>query len=114
MLTLDYPSGIFVTIDASWSRPKHYKTWGDLMLTVVGEQGVIDVDMFAQDLQIYGAGEPSHTVAGFGSDVYGMMLGDFIRCASSAQSSPIPLEDGLRNARVVIKAYNSLAVTATI
>lgn len=112
MLTLDYPSGTFVTIDASWSRPKHYKTWGDLMLTVVGEQGVIDVDMFAQDLQIYGGGEPSHRVAGFGSDVYGLMLQDFIRCASEDRPSPIPLEDGLRNARVVIEAYKSLVVPA--
>lgn len=45
MLTLDYPSGVFATLDSSWSRPRSFYTWGDVTMKIVGEEGVIELDM---------------------------------------------------------------------
>ncbi len=105
MLTMEYPSGIFATLDSSWSRPKNYKNWGDLTLNVVGEKGAIELDMFAQQIQVYGTVDPSHVVADFGSDLYKLLTDDFVRCIRDDLPSPVPLEDGLRSSRVMIEAY---------
>src|SRR5688572_10657460 len=40
MLHLTYQNGVFACIDASWSRPGSYKTWGDVKMSVTGEKGV--------------------------------------------------------------------------
>lgn len=114
MLTLDYPSGIFVTIDASWSRPKSFKTWGDVTLNVVGEKGVIEVDVFAQQIQVYSAGETTHRVADYGSDMGQLLVDDFVDCVLNDKPSPIPLEDGLASSRVVIEAYKHVNAPSTV
>ncbi len=111
MLTLDYPSGVFVTLDASWSRPKSFKTWGDVTLNVVGEKGVIEVDIFGQQIQVYSLGAQTHKVADYGSDMGQLLVDDFVGCILENRPSPIPLEDGIGSSRVVIEAYKHVAAT---
>src|SRR5690606_40061116 len=50
LLMLTYPDGVFATIDASWSRPDSYPTWGGLTVELVGEHGTVGVDAFGQHL----------------------------------------------------------------
>src|SRR6185312_11548988 len=52
-LSLTFHKGVFGTIDASWSRPKIFPTWGDVTLEVVCDNGVLSLDMFAQNLVLY-------------------------------------------------------------
>src|SRR5579862_2238303 len=80
MLTIEFPSGIFATLDSSWSRPQSYKTWGDVTMNVVGEQGVIEVNMFGQEIDKYAGGDVTHTLGGFGSDLDSALVEDFVRC----------------------------------
>lgn len=108
MLTLDYANGAFATLDSSWSRPKAFKTWGDVTMTVVGEQGVLELDMFGQALDFYTEGAPTHSVSGYGSDLDSAMVDAFVRSCLDGTPVPVSGEDGLAAARVAFAGYASL------
>ena len=107
MLTLEFASGIFATLDSSWSRPKSYKTWGDVTMNVVGEAGVLELDLFAQQFDVYTAGKATHTVAGFGSDLDGALVAAFVDCIVKDTAPPVTGFDGLQAARVALAGYES-------
>lgn len=106
LLTLNYPSGVFATLDSSWSRPEHYKTWGDVTMNVVGESGVIELDMFGQQFESYPA-ERRYGVAGYGSDLDALMIEDFLRYSRGEIECPITAEDGLRAVQIAWAGYAS-------
>lgn len=108
MLTLEYPSGTFATLDASWSRPSSYKTWGDVTVTAVGTQGVLELDMFNQQFDVYAnSATPAHSVAGFGSDLDQMLLTEFVASIRDSRPPLVTGEDGLAAVRVALAAYRS-------
>ncbi len=108
MLTLEFSSGIFATLDSSWSRHSSYKTWGDVTMNVVGEQGVIEMDMFGQSLDVWHDGPKAHTLAGFGSDIDAGLVNDFITCILNDSPPPITAFDGLQASRVAMAGYESV------
>ena len=109
MVTLEYPSGAFATIDSSWSRPKSYKTWGDVMIKIVGDKGVINLDMFGQAIEHYqNEGKVSHVAVGYGSDLDKAMVEAFIRVCLDDEPVPVTLEHGLAAVAVPLRAYLSL------
>jgi len=108
MVTIEFPSGIFATLVSSWSRPATYKTWGDVTMNVVGENGVIELDMFGPAVDVYSLEGTTHTNAGYGSDLDAMLVEDFIRCVIDDTPSPIDLHAGLQAARVAIAGYQSV------
>jgi len=105
LLQLTYANSVFATIDASWSRPKKYKTWGDVKLNVVGEKGTIELDMFAQGFDTYSAN--GHGLSGYGSDLDKEMAAAFIKCIQEDTEPPITAADGLVAARVAFAGYRS-------
>jgi len=107
MLTLEFGSGIFATLDSSWSRHKSYKTWGDVTMNVVGDQGVIEMDMFNQAIDKWSDGPKSHSLAGFGSDTDAGLVNDFVKCILEDQPFPITGFDGLQASRVAMAGYES-------
>jgi predicted dehydrogenase len=107
MLTLEFENGIFATLDSSWSRPKSYKTWGDVTMNVVGEKGVIELDMFGQSVDMHQDSSMQHTVASFGSDLDGPLVADFVNCVQNDMPPPITGFDGLQAARVAMAGYKS-------
>lgn len=109
MLTLQYPSGRFASLDSSWSRPKSFKTWGDVTIQLVCERGVCETDLFAQELLHYKEGSPSLQAMFYGSNMDEGLVRDFVSMARGDIPSPIPAEDGLRAARVALAGYRSVA-----
>lgn len=107
MLTLEFQSGVFATLDSSWSRPRAYKTWGDVTMNVVGDGGVLELDMFAQQFDVYTEGKSTHSVAGYGSDLDGALAADFVKCIADDTPPPITGHDGLQAARVALAGYES-------
>jgi predicted dehydrogenase len=107
MLTLEFQNGVFATLDSSWSRPKSYKTWGDVTMSVVGERGVIELDMFGQALDVYSNGSPTHSLAAYGTNLDAGLVGDFVACIQEDREPPISGFDGLQAARVAIAGYES-------
>ena len=108
LVTLTYESGVFVTLDSSWSRHENYKTWGDVTLNVVGETGVIELDMFGQAVSQFPIGG-TMGFSGYASDNDALLVNDFVRCILEDRPSPVSLEDGLRASDVFLRAYESLA-----
>ena len=108
MLTLQYPSGVFVTLDSSWSRPKSFKTWGDVTMKVVGEKGSIHLDMFGQSIGLYTAGNLTHSDISYGSDLDGAMVDAFVASCLDNKPIAVTLEDGLAAVEVSLKGYDSV------
>ncbi|MDR3688846.1 MAG: Gfo/Idh/MocA family oxidoreductase [Fimbriimonas sp.] len=108
MLTIEFESGIFATLDSSWSRPSSYHTWGDVTMNVVGEHGVIELDMFGQSVQRYAAGELTHTSNGYGTDLDAAMVDDFVRACLDDRPVKVNGFDGMQAARVAIAGYKSV------
>lgn len=107
MLTIEFPSGIFATLDSSWSRPSSYKTWGDVTLNIVGDRGLIEVDLFGPSVETYHAGEPSYTSAGFGSNADALMVNEFVDACLANRTPRASCFDGMQAAKVAIAAYKS-------
>jgi predicted dehydrogenase len=103
MLQITFANGVFASLDASWSRPKGYKTWGDVTMNVVGDAGVIEMDMFAQAFDVH---TDRHWLAGYGSGLDELLIADFIK-AIAENKSPISMEDGFAASRVAIAGYES-------
>ena len=110
-LSIGYDGGVFATLDTSWSRPASFPTWGDVTLQVVGTEGVLDLDMFAQNLVHYGgpAGVAAWDHWGSGTDAG--LVADFLRLAAGQAAPDLATgEDGLRALAVAEAAYQSAAL----
>ena len=109
-LTIGYEGGVFATLDTSWSRPKTYPAWGDVTLQVVGTGGVLDLDMFAQNLIHYDDGGGRMAWNHWGSGTDAGLVADFLRLASGSAAPNLATgEDGLRALAVALAAYRSAA-----
>lgn len=108
MLTIEFENGAFATLDSSWSRPASFKTWGDVTMNVVGEGGVIEMDMFGQELQKYGEASPSHRTLGWGSSLDSLMVREFLEAIEQNRSPAATGLDGWQAARVALAGYESL------
>jgi len=107
MLHLTFPSGVFACIDASWSRPGSYKTWGDVKMCVTGEKGLIELDMFSQGFDHYPK-EGKHGIAAYGSDLDSLLVASFLDAIDSG-SPPVTAADGIEAAMIAIRGYESAA-----
>ena len=108
MLTLQFPSGVFATLDSSWSRPKSFKTWGDVTMNVVGEDGVIELDMFNQALDVYDNNSGKHRMQGIGSDLDALLVADFLKAVADPNHTPqVTGEDGIKAAMIALAGYES-------
>lgn len=105
MLHLTYPSGVFAAIDASWSRPASYKTWGDVKMSVVGEKGVIELDMFSQGFDYYPK-DGKHGLSSYASDLDTLLVSSFLRAIDTGEPE-VTAEDGIAAAMVAIAGYKS-------
>lgn len=107
-LTIGYEGGVFATLDTSWSRPKTYPAWGDVTLQVVGTEGVLDLDMFAQNLVYYDDTAGRAEWANWGSSPDAGLVADFLRLAGGEEAPDLASgEDGLRALEVAVAAYRS-------
>lgn len=109
MLTIEFPSGVFATLDSSWSRPASFKTWGDVTMTVVGDRGLIEVDLFNQSWDVYrNSSNPSHNLGFFGSDTDSLLVADFMRAIVEDREPTVTGHDGLQAAKWALAGYHSV------
>lgn len=113
MLTLEFENGVFATLDSSWSRHASYRTWGDVMMNIVGEKGVIEVDLFGQSMDLYR--DPKHISVGYGSSIDAGLVDDFIQFATDPSlEPPISAMDGIKAARTAWAGYESARVREVV
>jgi len=107
LLTMEYESGVFATLDTSWSRPKSFPTWGDVTLAAVGEAGVLTLDMFAQNLVHYSDRTGGVAWHHWGSNIDLLMVDAFVDAVRTGEPVPVTGEDGVAALEVALAAYQS-------
>jgi predicted dehydrogenase len=107
-LSINFAGGVFATLDASWSRPKTFPTWGDVTLGLVGTRGVAELDMFAQESVLYDDARDRVSYQGWDSSIDAGLVAAFVRAVTTGAPGDIATgEDGLRAVEVVEAAYQS-------
>ena len=106
-VALNFENGVFGTLDASWSRPKIFPTWGNVTLGVTGTKGVVEMDMFGQESVLYSDKRGSISYQNWGSSTdYGLVKA-FVTSVETGSPVPVTGIDGLRAVEVVEAAYAS-------
>ena len=107
IVSLELESGMIVSIDPSWSRPKTYPTWGNVVMHFVGTRGNLSVDAFKQHSLYYNDVEEKIEELPWSEDMDAGLVSDFIDCVRSNGTPSITGMDGLRTLEVVKAAYQS-------
>ncbi|MCP4141451.1 MAG: Gfo/Idh/MocA family oxidoreductase [Chloroflexi bacterium] len=106
MLTFD--NGVFASIDASWSRPPYWPTWGGLTFEMVTQRGVVVMDAFRQNINIYSHDVKRANWAYWGSDINHAMVKEFVDAIRENRPPKVTGIDGLRAVEATLAAYESL------
>ncbi len=107
LLMLTFANGTFATIDCSWSRPSNYPTWGGLALDIIGDQGVVSVDAFRQQMVLYSNRDQPPAWLPWMSDPDQEMIGEFMAAIVEKRPPRVTGEDGYRALEVALAAYRS-------
>jgi predicted dehydrogenase len=109
MLTMDFQNGVYATLDTSWSRPKSFPTWGDVVMEIVGTRGMLSMSIFGKCIAHYSDKAMAVSWENCGGNMDYAMIEDFAK--SIAEGSPVNVtgEDGLKALEVALAAYRSQA-----
>jgi predicted dehydrogenase len=111
---LTFENNMFATIDASWSRPQYWPTWGGLTFEMVTQRGAVLVDAFRQNLNIYRHEWQTSKWIPWGSDSNQAMLEEFAAAIRENRPARATGLDGLRAAEVTLAAYESDRIGQTV
>jgi len=104
---LTFENDVFATIDASWSRPQYWPTWGGLTFEMVTQRGAVVVDAFRQNLNIYRHEWQRSQWLPWGSDMNHAMVSDFVASIRENRPPRVTGLDGLRAVEATLAAYES-------
>ena len=104
---LTFENGVFATIDASWSRPQYWPTWGGLTFEMVTQRGAVVVDAFRQNLNVYRHDWQRSNWAYWGSDMNHAMVREFASAIHENRPPLVTGVDGLRAVEAALAAYES-------
>jgi predicted dehydrogenase len=108
VVTMGFGSGFFASVDASWSRPESFHTWGDVWMEVMGSEGRLLIDPMARHLQVFSDSAGKLTTVGYDEhDMTADLVRRFLDYAVEGGDSPVPFEDGAHASEVVFAAYRS-------
>ncbi len=107
ILSFSLATGAYGTLDASWSRPRSYPTWGDVKLEVLGERGIVRVDAFSQNLVVCSDRAGKAQWVHWGSNADLGLIQDFVDMIVTGREPFITGYDGLKALEVALAAYRS-------
>jgi predicted dehydrogenase len=111
---LTFENGVFATVDASWSRPQYWPTWGGLTFEMVTQRGAVIVDAFRQNLNVYRHEWQRSNWAYWGSDMNQAMISDFATAIRENRPPRVTGLDGLRAVEATLAAYESNRTGETV
>lgn len=114
ILTILFDNGVFATLDTSWSRTKSFPTWGDVTMEIIGMDGVISIDSFAQDIDLYSDKKMKAEWVYWGDNMDLGLVKDFLDSISNKKPFQIKGEDGIRALEAAMAAYKSAEKKAPI
>jgi predicted dehydrogenase len=98
-----------VVIDASWSRPVGYATWGGLTLRLIGTGGITDLDPFAMRVGGHLVSARNEAWIPYGPDLDALLLTSFLQVVAGTGTAKPDGAAGTRGLAVVLAAYASVA-----
>jgi len=104
---IKFQNGVFATIDASWSRPDYWPSWGGLTFELITEMGAVLVDAFSQNLTIYRDDWQRAGWSYWGSDANQAMINEFVSAVRENRPPAVTGWDGLKAVEVTLAAYES-------
>jgi predicted dehydrogenase len=105
---LTFANGLFASIDCSWSRPTFYPRWGHVKMDVVGENGFVTLDAFAEHLTVYSRRTTRQPMwVNWGTDVDQRMIEEFVASIREKRPPFITWNDGYQALRVALACYES-------
>ncbi len=108
LLLITLEGGLIASLDPSWSRPNNaFPTWGDVTMEVTGVAGVVDLDVFAQNVELFSNERGRTQWLNWGDNLDRLLLADWIDAVRAGAPAPISGEDGLRAVELVMAAYES-------
>jgi len=110
LVTLDFDSGFFASIDSSWSRPQTYPTWGNVWLEIVGTEGRLRINPMATHLDVFDDTVGKQRDMGYSDDnMTREMVRAFIEFATDGGTAPVTLAEGIHASDTVLASYASAA-----
>lgn len=101
-----------VSIDCSWSRADEWPIWGDVVVELVCEKGVLKIDCFKPHLELLSHGKFAwHSMV---EDLNQKMIRAFCRAIESGEEPKASFDDGAKAALLAIAAYRSLEKNDTV
>lgn len=107
ILLLTMESGLFASLDPSWARPKTWPTWGGVTMEVVGDDGVIAMDAFKQQLHVFDDRAGAYRLEPWGAGGDPPMIRSFVDAILGGREPEVTGTDGLKALEVVLCAYES-------
>jgi predicted dehydrogenase len=109
LLMLTFANGVFATIDASWSKPLNYPTWGGLTMEIISQRGLTVMDGFRQNLNRYVQDPPANDWLFWGSDLNQGLVEEFVSSIREGRRPKVTGEDGYQALAITMGAYESAA-----
>lgn len=107
LISFALENGIYGTLDTSWSRPSSYPTWGDVKIDILGQNGLLQVNAFRQDLAVSSDEAGKTNWVPWGSNSNLGLIKDFVAMIGHDREPSITGNDGLQALRVALAAYES-------
>jgi predicted dehydrogenase len=104
-LLLRFRKGAVISLDTSWSRPKTYPTWGDVLLDLHGEKSNIRINCFPQQMHFFDDSANRHSGFNAGENLDSLMIAEFLSAVAENRAPLTSGEDGLRALEVALAAY---------
>lgn len=108
ILMMKFSNGAFLSLDCSWSRPNYYPMWGNVRFDLVGERGLLVVDVFAQRQITYSNPNRRPLWNYWGTDINQSLMNEFAASIRENRAPSVTAVDGLRAVEVALAAYQSI------
>jgi len=110
MLLMEFHSGVFATLDPSWFQAKVLPHMGDVTMEIVGTDGVISLDVFAQVLVEANDSDGKVLYRNWGDNMDLFLVRDFIQAVNQGQKPAASGFDGLKALEIALAAYESAGI----
>lgn len=116
LLSMELADGTPFSLDGSWSTPDEWHFWGDATVELIGTDGSIDVDCFAETVTKTTRNGPDAGIESvfWGTDPNERMLRRFRETVRADEPPATPAADGIEAIAVVEAAYDSAAESAPV
>ncbi len=114
LLMLKLSNGVTASLDTSWSRPASWPTWGGVTIEVIGEEGVLSLDAYADHLDVAEVRNGTYTWRPVESVSDAEMVRGFVDAIRNDTPTEPSGVDGLRAVEVTLAAYESFRQGAPV